>query len=316
MIVLATSKRVEGKLGAISLLQEENEAVPAYMRGRTPNYPGPGWAIIQFSSSPFVFNYDVVSVYGHDDKGLEKGVKKLIEICRKTSVKKPLSPRLNFDPEGPVVGGKVIGSRIKPAAKAPTTSGQKQSRKSRSLIAHRFGIPLRGAAISPNGKYIAVGTDGYGENLFVYNNKGKLLWQKKVGVLNVQFLAFSKDSRKLQCSSNVFGREKPVEGQVGPIEFKVENTSVFDVRSGRRLQFLFGKKDPLGVVKKVKKVDPSAAPPGLAKDGNKLTKTVPGKTAWTYTVGESRVIQMVALSPNGKWVGFSAWSGNQPWLGG
>ncbi|MDP6381375.1 MAG: hypothetical protein QF662_08530, partial [Phycisphaerae bacterium] len=269
-----------------------------------------------FSSSPFVFNYDVISVYGHDDEGLEKGVNKLIEICRKTSLRKPLSPRLNFDPEGPIVGGRLIEQRVKPAEAAPVVGEQNQSRESKSPIAHRFGIPLRGAAISPNGKYIAVGTDGYGENLFVYNNKGKLLWQKKVGVLNVQFLKFSKNSRKLQCSSNVFGREKPVEGQVGPIEFKVENTSVFDTRTGKRLEFLFGKKDPLGVVKKSEKVDPAALPPGFAKEAGKLTKTVGGKPAWTYTASGGQAIQKVAVSPNGKWVGLSAWSGNQAWLGG
>ncbi|MDK1031682.1 MAG: PQQ-binding-like beta-propeller repeat protein, partial [Planctomycetia bacterium] len=318
VIVLATPRRAEyqwkeiatGKIRKAEFA--ENDAGDLwYLQGKTPNYPAPGWALIQYQWGTYVLTYDVVHVYANDDKGLERGVDKLIRLAQIPQMTRDPTLRRTFNTqEGPVVGGEILAKRMKPTPNAPTTDGQKHSRRRENfLIPGRMGVPIRGWAISRNGKYFAVGTDGYGENLFMFSRAGKLMWKKKVGVLNVRFLNFSKDSRKLQCSSNVEGTDNT--------NFIVENTCVFDTRSGRRLKFLFGKQDPLGVEQKeVKKEVAAAKPVGYKKQGAKLTRIVGGKEAWSFTNEKGQQVINVDISPNAKWVVLSAWSGGQPWISG
>ncbi|MDK1031556.1 MAG: PQQ-binding-like beta-propeller repeat protein, partial [Planctomycetia bacterium] len=253
----------------------------------TPNYPVPGAALIQYQWSPFVFNYDVVHVFARDEDGLRRGVDKLIEVSRIAKMDREPTTRRDFRAEGPVVGGKLWSVKFAPAAAEPQTAGQRHSRKSYNfLLPERMGVPIREAAVSRDGKFIAVTTDGYGENIFLLSSGGKLMWSKKVGVMHARTPRFSRDGRKVQCRTNQGG-----------------GTHLLDTRTGRIIKEVRGGADLVGIRKKEEKKKP-AFPPEVKIKGNTISRG----TAWSYKTPAGQKVRNVAVSEDKRWLILNAWT--------
>ncbi|MDP6379925.1 MAG: PQQ-binding-like beta-propeller repeat protein, partial [Phycisphaerae bacterium] len=231
----------------------------------------------------------VVHVFARDDKGIGRGVDKLIQLSRTKKLERGPTGRRDFRAEGPVVGGKLWGAQFEPAAE-PTSEGQRHLRKPRNfLLPERMGVPVREAAISSDGKFIAVTTDGYADNLFLLNSAGKLMWSKKVGVMHARNPRFSRDGTKVQCRS----------GQGG-------GTHLLDTRTGRIIKEVRGQADLIRGKKKEEKQKPPY-PPELKIDGNTISR----QGRWSYKTPAGQKVRNIAVSEDKRWMIINAWTDAQ-----
>lgn len=156
-------------------LEEAQTLAP---RQVTRFYPGQGRGLVQHVWSPFWAGKHAVTIGAFDEDGLESAVQQFVEIMRAE----------NEAEDTP-------SARISTSSNRQTfTSNHVDAQTGISL--EDSGSPITSLSISPDGNYIGVGAQFYGDNLFLLDKEGGMLWKDHVGIQGPDSVTVSKDAER------------------------------------------------------------------------------------------------------------------------
>jgi len=168
-------------------------------RPLTPNYPGPGKGIIDYHWSPCTGGYDLISLAGNDDAGLQKAVDCFLglldqRIAPEVSECQTLAANLEHVRTGMlpprIAWQPAPGSRsAEPTTGTQTSRGMITGADPEDFIAKRCGAVVMALATSADGHYLAAGVQNVGPNLSLLDETGKILWTRQCGTLFVDKVA-------------------------------------------------------------------------------------------------------------------------------
>ena len=144
-----------------SVLLEELQQSQLFERPMSASYPGRGRGIISLVRSPFAYGRDVLCLMSPDSEGLQAAVDSLRELGAQAVVEKPDLPQK----EQPESSPSVQPGQLKPGGP----------------LANVDGAPVQTISESPDGQKIAIGTSGFSQNVFVFDQSGKPLLEDKIG---------------------------------------------------------------------------------------------------------------------------------------
>lgn len=153
-------------------------------RKPSQDYPGKGKALIQCAWDAFSAGHIALLLLAPDDRGLEKGSDKLLELALSEDLQPDLIPRLLPYPF------------TKPRAPSRLPSGKPTRSSERSpepFITKNFGNCITRIVPSADGSRVLVGFNAYGHNLFLLDNEGRTLWKRKVSEFECQDISLSPD---------------------------------------------------------------------------------------------------------------------------
>ena len=180
-------------------------------RAITPNYPGTGRAMIDYHWSPFTGGFDAISLAAPDDAGLAKAIEQFEQIAEGN-----ISPELtemqtlarNLKAARTAVLPPKIAWRPAPPTFGPATDERKLTddatvagRPSDHAMARFFGDTVMALAASPNGQFIAAGTNSFFDNVFLLDSDdGTVLWSAKVGPIFIDGIAVADNGTVIAAS--------------------------------------------------------------------------------------------------------------------
>jgi len=159
------------------LIADINQA-DLFQRYVSENYPGHGRAAIFYIYSPFVGGYDAICLIGNSEYEIRMAADSLLKLLtHDTNENEDINDRktkFSFQ-QGKLYSG-------------IDTEGNLDSDIKEYPIK-----PISAFSFTSNNKII-VGTSGYGNNLFFFEEKGNLLWSKRIGSHTVLYLDSIKDN--------------------------------------------------------------------------------------------------------------------------
>jgi hypothetical protein len=141
-------------------------------------YPGQGRGLVQHVWSPFWAHKHAVTITAFEKSGLNVAVKRFLELINSEVKSEPPSSRLTEPTQ-------LVQTFTTDNVEADT-----------GISLDRSGSPITSLSISPDGKYIGVGAQFYGDNLFLFDKAGKLIWKDHVGVRGPDTVTVSKDAKR------------------------------------------------------------------------------------------------------------------------
>jgi outer membrane protein assembly factor BamB len=164
------------------------------IRHLTENYPGKGRGLVAYAWSPFSGQEDVILLGAGDESGLEKAVSKLLELSGTKPEEAGNYPGENLEKvrlalapaelrrrlkKGDPFGKPLDALALPPAAEGELSSaGLRETQVPVDFVTPRTGDVVSGLAVSPDGQFVAAGTDAWGNNLYLLDRKGTVLWKK------------------------------------------------------------------------------------------------------------------------------------------
>jgi outer membrane protein assembly factor BamB len=164
------------------------------IRHLSENYPGKGRGLLAYAWSPFSGQEDVILLGAGDESGLEKAVTKLLELAGTKPEEARNYPGENLEKVRLALAPAELRKRLKkgdpfgkpqdalalpaPAEGELASAGLRETQVPVDFISPRTGDAVSGLAVSPDGQLVAAGTDAWGNNLYLLDRKGTLLWKK------------------------------------------------------------------------------------------------------------------------------------------
>lgn len=173
--------------------------------------PGPGRAIVVPVPQAFHTSKDTVVITSGDVAGLERGMKALLSPDKVDGLDYPLlagraSPEREGKAATPIARIKSEGTRV--------TSTRR--------FAHLENIVTALAADPASGR-IAVGTRGYGDNLFCFDAEGEMLWSRYLSEYHVHRVEFTPDGKHLFASCLFDDRTYKLDAADGTVRWSLVN---------------------------------------------------------------------------------------------
>ncbi|GBF36882.1 DUF5711 family protein [Methanofervidicoccus abyssi] len=180
-------------------------------------------------------------------------------------------------------------------------------------------------AITPDGKYIAIGSGGFNDNIYLFNNNGDELWKYKTDEYWVNSVSITPDGNYIVAGSEdknvyLFNREGRLlwKYETGNLVWSVSITpdgNYIVAGSWDGNVYLFNKEGRLlwkyetgGAVESV-----SITPDGNyivagSNDSNVYLFNKEGRLLWKYETGGA--VESVSITPDGNYIVAGSWDGN------
>jgi len=174
--------------------------------------PGPGRAIVVPVPQAFHTSKDTIVISSGDVAGLERGMKALLSPDQADGLSYPLLASRPPESGRPGMAAIPLASVKSKGARASSTR----------RLAHLENIVTTIAADPVSGR-IAVGTRGYGNNLFCFDAQGEMLWSRYLSEYHVRVAEFTPDGRHLFASCLYDDRTYLLDPADGTIRWSLVN---------------------------------------------------------------------------------------------
>lgn len=131
----------------------------------TPDFPGPGRGALLAIPSPFSFGYEALVVSGGDEAGFALALSALAQPAQLHDVASPHPPD--------------VPARTEDLASSTPVAAEDLRSYPKGVTPGLNGMPVLHVVASPDGSRILAATENFMKNIFLLDEKGRILWSGK-----------------------------------------------------------------------------------------------------------------------------------------